>query len=201
MRIQDIAFLAKPRTFDLTTGETHVLLGAQERTASQFTWIRPRACGLITSESGDVPIRTASYSAAETANAWKLAREEAERIHGLLAKRPFLVTSVATAEYNRTCGATRRVPAASVGRAEKRRELKFENNSLPQQVVWLLSSLSSAMQRFLSSTPRMKQESISATVRPQSGIQVMAGVFVSPRISVSRTISKHWAGGCRITSC
>lgn len=35
---------------------------------------------------------TASYSAAETAYALKLAREEAERIHGPLVKRPFLVT-------------------------------------------------------------------------------------------------------------
>jgi transposase InsO family protein len=35
---------------------------------------------------------TPSYSAAETAYALKLAREEAERIHGPLAKRPFLVT-------------------------------------------------------------------------------------------------------------
>jgi putative transposase len=35
---------------------------------------------------------TASYSAAETAYALKLAREEAERIHGPLLKRPFLVT-------------------------------------------------------------------------------------------------------------
>jgi putative transposase len=35
---------------------------------------------------------TTSYSAAETAYALKLAREEAERIHGPLVKRPFLVT-------------------------------------------------------------------------------------------------------------
>lgn len=35
---------------------------------------------------------THSYSAAETAYALKLARDEAERIHGPLAKRPFLVT-------------------------------------------------------------------------------------------------------------
>lgn len=35
---------------------------------------------------------TSSYSAAETAFALKLAREEAERIHGPLVKRPFLVT-------------------------------------------------------------------------------------------------------------
>jgi putative transposase len=35
---------------------------------------------------------THSYSAAETAYALKLAREEAERIHGPLTKRPFLVT-------------------------------------------------------------------------------------------------------------
>ena len=35
---------------------------------------------------------TSSYSAAETAYALKLARAEAERIHGPLAKRPFLVT-------------------------------------------------------------------------------------------------------------
>lgn len=35
---------------------------------------------------------TPSYSATETAYAVKLAREEAERIHGPLAKRPFLVT-------------------------------------------------------------------------------------------------------------
>jgi transposase InsO family protein len=35
---------------------------------------------------------TASYSAIETAHALKLARAEAERIHGPLAKRPFLVT-------------------------------------------------------------------------------------------------------------
>ena len=35
---------------------------------------------------------TPSYSAAETAYALKLAREEAERIHGPLVKRPFLVT-------------------------------------------------------------------------------------------------------------
>ena len=35
---------------------------------------------------------TASYSAAETAYALKLARAEAERIHGPLVKRPFLVT-------------------------------------------------------------------------------------------------------------
>lgn len=35
---------------------------------------------------------TNSYSAVETAYALKLAREEAERIHGPLAKRPFLVT-------------------------------------------------------------------------------------------------------------
>ncbi len=35
---------------------------------------------------------TSSYSAAETAYALKLAREEAERIHGPLVKRPFLVT-------------------------------------------------------------------------------------------------------------
>lgn len=35
---------------------------------------------------------SASYSAAETAFALKLAREEAERIHGSLTKRPFLVT-------------------------------------------------------------------------------------------------------------
>jgi transposase InsO family protein len=35
---------------------------------------------------------TASYSAAETAYALKLARSEAERIHGPLVKRPFLVT-------------------------------------------------------------------------------------------------------------
>src|SRR3990172_7522769 len=35
---------------------------------------------------------SASYSASETAFALKLAREEAERIHGPLAKRPFLVT-------------------------------------------------------------------------------------------------------------
>ena len=35
---------------------------------------------------------TSSYSAVETAYALKLARAEAERIHGPLAKRPFLVT-------------------------------------------------------------------------------------------------------------
>ena len=35
---------------------------------------------------------TSSYSAVETAHALKLARAEAERIHGPLAKRPFLVT-------------------------------------------------------------------------------------------------------------
>jgi transposase InsO family protein len=35
---------------------------------------------------------TASYSATETTYALKLARAEAERIHGPLAKRPFLVT-------------------------------------------------------------------------------------------------------------
>lgn len=35
---------------------------------------------------------TSSYSATETAYALKLARAEAERIHGPLAKRPFLVT-------------------------------------------------------------------------------------------------------------
>lgn len=35
---------------------------------------------------------TSSYSAAETAHALKLARSEAERIHGPLVKRPFLVT-------------------------------------------------------------------------------------------------------------
>ena len=35
---------------------------------------------------------TSSYSAAETAHALKLARQEAERIHGTLARRPFLVT-------------------------------------------------------------------------------------------------------------
>ena len=35
---------------------------------------------------------TASYSAVETAHALKLARAEAERIHGPLARRPFLVT-------------------------------------------------------------------------------------------------------------
>jgi len=35
---------------------------------------------------------TPSYSAAETSYALKLAREEAERIHGPLARRPFLVT-------------------------------------------------------------------------------------------------------------
>jgi len=35
---------------------------------------------------------TSSYSAVETAQALKLARAEAERIHGPLAKRPFLVT-------------------------------------------------------------------------------------------------------------
>jgi putative transposase len=35
---------------------------------------------------------TSSYSAAETASALKLAREEAERIHGPLVKRPFLLT-------------------------------------------------------------------------------------------------------------
>lgn len=35
---------------------------------------------------------TSSYSALETAHALKLARQEAERIHGPLAKRPFLVT-------------------------------------------------------------------------------------------------------------
>jgi len=35
---------------------------------------------------------TSSYSAAETAYALKLARAEAERIHGPLTKRPFLVT-------------------------------------------------------------------------------------------------------------
>ena len=35
---------------------------------------------------------TSSYSAAETAYALKLARAEAERIHGPLVKRPFLVT-------------------------------------------------------------------------------------------------------------
>ncbi len=35
---------------------------------------------------------TPSYSAAETAYAVKLARQEAERIHGPLTKRPFLVT-------------------------------------------------------------------------------------------------------------
>ena len=35
---------------------------------------------------------TPSYSAVETAYALKLARQEAERIHGPLAKRPFLVT-------------------------------------------------------------------------------------------------------------
>jgi transposase InsO family protein len=35
---------------------------------------------------------TSGYSAAETTHALKLAREEAERIHGPLVKRPFLVT-------------------------------------------------------------------------------------------------------------
>jgi transposase InsO family protein len=35
---------------------------------------------------------TPSYSAVEAAHALELAREEAERIHGPLAKRPFLVT-------------------------------------------------------------------------------------------------------------
>ena len=35
---------------------------------------------------------TPSYSAAETVHALKLARQEAERIHGPLVKRPFLVT-------------------------------------------------------------------------------------------------------------
>lgn len=35
---------------------------------------------------------THSYSAVEAAHALKLAREEAERIHGALSKRPFLVT-------------------------------------------------------------------------------------------------------------
>jgi len=35
---------------------------------------------------------TSSYSAVEAAHGLKLAREEAERIHGPLAKRPFLVT-------------------------------------------------------------------------------------------------------------
>jgi transposase InsO family protein len=35
---------------------------------------------------------TSSYSAAETSHALKLARQEVERIHGPLARRPFLVT-------------------------------------------------------------------------------------------------------------
>ena len=48
---------------------------------------------------------TASYSAIDVIHALKLAREEAERIHGPLAKRPFLVTDNGSSFIARRFGA------------------------------------------------------------------------------------------------